>query len=849
MSKKPKLKGTSMTATVVVIIVITLLCVGTYVQMSRVMKSRSIQRMEEGVNTAVTEINQKLSRDKLILEATADLIASANDTSAENINRIINAISPLMETIKTRVLMPDDTVHDPSGAVIDTMGSISFETEAALGSHVSNRMTSLVDGNTLVLRHFVPVVKNGETIALIYGTTILSELPNDLNIDNIYNASAKVLIIDNDNGDLIMDTWQGEFGNINDFKVRGTKEGDSWETSVKNISEGKSGHMAFMPMNSSQWCYMYYSPANINNWSLAVIVPESEAMKNLHAVSRIFLIFAVLMAVAIAVYYIFMRRSNKRITKQAVEQAVLEEKLQKAEVAERAKTMFLSNMSHDIRTPMNAIIGFATLAEANIDNKERIQEYLAKILSSGNHLLSLINDILDMSRIESGKLNIEETECNLSDIFKDMRNIMQTQMQSKQLNFYMDTLDVTDEEVYCDKLHVNQMLLNLLSNAIKFTPAGGTVSLTIAQKPDAPVGYASYEIHIKDTGIGMSEEFLKHVFEPFERERNSTVSGIQGTGLGMPIAKSIVDAMGGTIEVQSECGKGTEFIINLKLRLVSEPKKFGRIHELEGLRALVVDDSFTTCDSVAKMLMRIGMRSEWTLRGKEAVLRAKQAVEMGDEFYVYIIDWALPDLGGLEVARQIRAIVGDTVPIIILTAYDLNVVKDEMGDVNVTAMCNKPLFMSELRDTLISALGKGENSAEGEPVIPTLEDLKGKRLLLVEDNALNREIAEEILAESGFTVETAVDGSKAVDMVKNSEAGYYDAVLMDIQMPIMNGYEAARAIRALENKELANIPIVAMTANAFDDDREEAFKNGMNEHIAKPINVGKLTETLRQILK
>ena len=249
------------------------------------------------------------------------------------------------------------------------------------------------------------------------------------------------------------------------------------------------------------------------------------------------------------------------------------------------------------------------------------------------------------------------------------------------------------------------------------------------------------------------------------------------------------------------------------------------------------------------MLMRIGMRSEWTLRGKEAVLRAKQAVEMGDEFYVYIIDWALPDLGGLEVARQIRSIVGDTVPIIILTAYDLNVVKDEMGDVNVTAMCNKPLFMSELRDTLISALGKSDKNADDAPVIPKLDDLKGKRLLLVEDNALNREIAEEILSESGFTVETAVDGSVAVDKVKNSEPGYYDAVLMDIQMPIMNGYEATRTIRALENKELADIPIVAMTANAFDDDREEAFKNGMNEHIAKPINVGKLTETLRQILK
>ena len=838
-----------MTATVAVIMVITLLCVGLYVQTSRLVKGRSIQRMEEGVNMAVNEIKQKLSRDEQILEATAELIAAADDTEEESMNRIISAISPLMETIKIRVLMPDDTVRDPSGGITDTTGSISFEEEAALGEHVSNRKMGVVDRDVPVLRHFVPVIKNGETVALVYGTTFLSEFSSDLNIDNIYNASASVLIIDTENGDLIMDTWNNTLGSIYDFGVRGTKDGDSWETGLHNIFEGKSGHMAFMSEKDNQWYYMYYSPANINSWSLAVIVPDSEAMKNLHAISHIMLIFVALMAVAIAVYYIIMHRNSKILTKRAVEQAVIEEKLHKAEAAERAKTMFLSNMSHDIRTPMNAIIGFTTLAQANIDDKERVSGYLAKTLSSGNHLLSLINDILDMSRIESGKLNIEEKECNLSDIFKDMRNIMQTQMQSKQLNFFMDTLDITDEEVYCDKLHINQMLLNLLGNAIKFTPAGGTVSLTIAQKHDAPEGYASYEIHVKDTGIGMSQEFLEHVFEPFERERTSTVSGIQGTGLGMPIAKSIVEAMGGTIEVQSEVGKGTEFIINLKLRLVSESKKFTRIRELEGLRALVVDDSFTTCDSVTKMLTHLGMRSEWTLRGKEAILHAKQAAEMGDEFYVYIIDWALPDLGGLEVARQIRRIVGDNVPIIILTAYDLSVVKDEIGDVNITAMCNKPLFMSELSDTLVSALGKNSKATEEALVIPTLEDLRGKRLLIVEDNELNREISEEILKESGFIVETAADGSVAVEMVKASEPGYYDAVLMDIQMPIMDGYAATRAIRAFDNKALAEIPIVAMTANAFDDDRKAAFENGMNEHVTKPIDIGKLTDTLRQILK
>ncbi len=349
--------------------------------------------------------------------------------------------------------------------------------------------------------------------------------------------------------------------------------------------------------------------------------------------------------------------SDRTADKQANQ--ALSEAVAAAETANRAKSTFLSNMSHDIRTPMNAIIGFTTLAVSNIDDKERVKDYLTKTLASSKHLLSLINDVLDMSRIESGKIHLEETEVNLSDVLHDLKTIVSGQIHAKQLDLYMDAMDVTDEDVYCDKTRLNQVLLNLLSNAIKFTPAGGMVSVRVRQLAGPMHGCGQYEFRVKDNGIGMSPEFAQKIFEPFERERTSTVSKIQGTGLGMAITKNIVDMMGGTIEVQTEQGKGTEFIIRVPLRAQAEHRPVEKITELEGLKALVVDDDFNTCDSVTKMLVKVGMRSEWTLSGKEAVLRARQSIEMSDAYHAYIIDWRLPDRNGIEVTRQIRSLNDD----------------------------------------------------------------------------------------------------------------------------------------------------------------------------------------------
>ena len=535
------------------------------------------------------------------------------------------------------------------------------------------------------------------------------------------------------------------------------------------------------------------------------------------------------------------RTADKQIN-QALSDAVAA-----AETANRAKSTFLSNMSHDIRTPMNAIIGFTTLALSNIDDKERVKDYLAKTLASSNHLLSLINDVLDMSRIESGKIHLEEVEVNLSDVLHDLKTIVSGQIYAKQLELYMGAMDVTDEDVYCDKTRLNQILLNLLSNAIKFTPAGGTVSVRVRQLAGKVHGCGQYEFRIKDNGIGMSPEFAKKIFEPFERERTSTVSRIQGTGLSMAITKNIVDMMGGTIEVQTAQGKGSEFIICLPLRTQAEHRPVEKITELEGLKALVVDDDFNTCDSVTKMLVKVGMRAEWTLSGKEAVLRARQSIEMSDVYHAYIIDWRLPDMNGIEVTRQIRSLHDDT-PIIILTAYDWSDIEVEAKAAGVTAFCSKPMFMSDLRETLMSALGQKLTDASQELLPEEDADFKDRHILLVEDNELNREIAQEILREYGFRVDTAENGAVAVEKVRTAAPGSYDLVLMDVQMPVMDGYTATRQIRALEDPALAGIPILAMTANAFDEDRRNAMESGMNGFLSKPIVIGDLVQELHKIL-
>ena len=528
----------------------------------------------------------------------------------------------------------------------------------------------------------------------------------------------------------------------------------------------------------------------------------------------------------------------KDITKQKEKdmeyQRTLKEAYQLAERANQAKTTFLNNMSHDIRTPMNAIIGFTSLAATHIDEKERLKDYLSKIMTSSNHLLSLINDVLDMSRIESGKVKIEESPCSIPIVIHDLRNILQTDIKAKRLDFFIDTVDVVDENVICDKLRLNQILLNCMSNAMKYTKAGGTVGFRIIQKGHAPEGFADYDFVVKDNGIGMSEEFAEHIFEPFTREETSTVSRIPGTGLGMAITKNIVDMMGGTIKVKSELGVGSEFTISLRFKTTQQNSKRGVIKELNGFRALVADDSMDSCASVEKMLRTIGLRSEWTTSGKEAIFRAKYASQEKDPFQVYIIDWLMPDMNGIEVVRRIRMEIGDEVPIIILTAYDWADIEQEAREAGVTAFCAKPLFVSELYDVLQNASRPVKTK---DKTILEVEAFKGKEILLVEDVELNREIAETILTEAGFHVNSVEDGKQAVDYMESEKGNMIDLILMDVMMPVMDGYEATQKIRQLEDKTKADIPIIAMTANAFEEDAKRCLAAGMTAHLAKPFQI------------
>ena len=519
-----------------------------------------------------------------------------------------------------------------------------------------------------------------------------------------------------------------------------------------------------------------------------------------------------------------------------------------AEHANKAKTAFLNNMSHDIRTPMNAIIGFTALATTHIGSTELVLEYLKKIQTSGQHLLSLINDVLDMSRIESGSVRIEYTAVHLPDVLHDLRTIIQGSVHSKQQDLYIDTQDVLHEDIITDKLRLTQVLLNIISNAVKYTPVGGMVNIRVSEKPCRREGYTTLIFSVKDNGIGMSPEFCKQVFDSFSREYTVTENGIGGTGLGMAITKNIVDMMGGTIEVESEAGKGTEFTVVLECETSGMTVKREPIPELKGARALVVDDDAETCMSVSKMLREIEMTADWTTSGKEAVLRAKEAYEQNREFKVYIIDWLMPDMNGIETVRRIRMVVGPESPIIILTAYDWSDIEQEAREAGVTAFVSKPLFLSELREVLMSpeqrAFIRNENQklqVEGQ------RSYEGKKVLLVEDNELNREIATAIMEEIGLDVDSAEDGTDAVNIMSSASGSKYDLIFMDIQMPKMDGYTATREIRTLNKPKCANIPIIAMTANAFEEDRKKAIKAGMNGHIAKPISKDVILENLDQI--
>jgi len=539
---------------------------------------------------------------------------------------------------------------------------------------------------------------------------------------------------------------------------------------------------------------------------------------------------------------------DEAVHEEQTQKQLLQDALEAANRASAAKSDFMSKMSHDIRTPMNAIIGMTAIAAAHAENPDRVRDALGKISSSSRHLLGLINEVLDMSKIESGTISLSAEEFSLSDLLNSMILMIQPQIQAHKHSLQVHIQDIQHENVIGDSLRIQQVFLNLMSNAIKYTPDGGEISFTVREQAVPLSSTGCYEFIVKDNGMGMSEEYLTHIFEPFSRAEDLRISKIQGTGLGMAIAQNIVHMMNGNITVESQLGKGSTFTVTIYLKL--QDGQDIDTSDLADLSVLVVDDDDCACQSLCTMLDELGMRSKSCTSGQDAVAAVQHALNTAQPFYAAILDWKMPGMDGLDTARAMKQLVGDTLPIMILSAYDWSDIEMEARSVGVDAFLSKPVFKSGLIRTFKSLRSEApENTSQASPLEPLLQhDFSGRRVLLVEDNDLNREIAREVLEMAGLTVEEAENGQIAVDTFSASEAGYYSLILMDIQMPVMNGYDAAAAIRALNRPDALQIPILAMTANAFVEDIQAAKAVGMNEHLAKPINFETLGSALRKYL-
>lgn len=588
--------------------------------------------------------------------------------------------------------------------------------------------------------------------------------------------------------------------------------------------------------------HLYCVSLPYSEWYLVTVMPYGTLseivgnLSNLWAIMAIVSCVAVLCALLLVFYKFFM------LTREQFRE--LEEARQEAVSANRAKSEFLSNMSHDIRTPMNAIVGMAAIATANIGNMQQVQNCLKKITMSSKHLLGLINDVLDMSKIESGKMSLNIDQVSLREVMEGIVNIVQPQVKEKNQHFDVFIHDISSENVCCDSVRLNQVLLNFLSNAIKFTPEGGSIHLAMEEEP-SNLGEDWVRIHlmVKDSGIGMSKEFQDKIFDSFTREDSMRVQKIQGTGLGMTITKYIIDAMGGTIEVKSEPGKGTEFhvILDFERATVQEEDMV-----LPAWNMLVVDDDEQLCRTTAASLKTIGVQADWTLDGETALRMVERKHRQHDDYHIILLDWKLPGMDGIKTANEIRKMMGEEIPILIISAYDWGDIEEDARGAGINGFIAKPLFKSTLYYGLRKYAGITEGIVEEE--VEETKDFKGRHILLAEDNDLNWEIAEELLGELNLSIDRAENGQVCLEIFEQSELGYYDAILMDIRMPIMNGYEATKRIRELERAD-SNIPIIAMTADAFSEDINHCLECGMNAHIAKPIDIQEAVRQMEKYMK
>ena len=586
---------------------------------------------------------------------------------------------------------------------------------------------------------------------------------------------------------------------------------------------------------------IYGTPLPYSEWYLVAVMPYSVLSGTIDRLSSQRMVMTLLACASVLMILTLIFRWYFSITRSQLHE--LEEARQVALEASRAKSEFLANMSHDIRTPMNAIVGMTAIATAHIDDREQVQNCLRKITLSSKHLLGLINDVLDMSKIESGKLTLTTEQISLKEVVEGIVNIMQPQVKSKKQTFDIHVENILTENVWCDGVRLNQVLLNLLSNATKYTPEGGSIQLSLSEEK-SPKGedYVRIYIKVKDNGIGMSPDFLKKIYESYSRADETRIHKTEGAGLGMAITKYIVDAMKGTIDIKSEPDKGSEFFLTFDFEKAAAVEMD---MVLPSWNMLVVDDDELLGKAAMDVLKSIGIKAEWALSGEKAIELVIQHHKKRDDYQIILLDWKLPGMNGIQAAKEIRRNLGDEVPILLISAYDWSEFEAEAREAGISGFISKPLFKSTLYHALCQYMDI--ETDHGQKLNPNI-DLSGCRILLAEDNELNWEIASELLSDLGVELDWAEDGQICLDMFQRSPAGYYDAILMDIRMPHVTGYEAAKIIRGLNHPDALSIPIIAMSADAFSDDIQRCLEAGMNAHIAKPIDVKELKRLLKRYL-
>ncbi len=834
-------------------VILVIISIGAFISLGRYMSvvtQKSVDKMGSlymtGINAHLTEhfrtlINLKLDQ----VETVVKVVAPNFDTNEELYNELIyrsnarnfNYLALYSESGVFDMLSGEQVTLDDPEPFYQSM--LTNEKKVAVGTDES--------GNKIVMFgiHAEYPMRSGEkSIAIVaavpidYISTMLSTEEEDaLLTSHIIRHDGSFIVSDlSEEYTNYFESIYARYDNDDDAEI------DSYIQELSASMDRKESFAVKMDFDDSRQ-NVYCTLLPYSEWYLVTVLPygilnETVEEMNRERTSATLLVSLIILLVLLIIFYFYYQMSQKQLRE-------LEIARQDAMAATKAKSAFLSNMSHDIRTPMNAIVGMTAIATTHIDDKEYVRNCLKKITLSGKHLLGLINDVLDMSKIESGKMTLTEDCISLREVIEGIVGIVQTQIKAKSQNFNVHIDNISSEEVYCDSVRLNQVLLNLLSNAVKYTQDGGTIQLRLFQE-EAPSeqesDYIRTHIIVSDNGIGMTPEFLNQIFDSYSRADSKRVHKTEGAGLGMAITKYIVDAMKGTVTVQSEPNKGTTFHVILDLEKATE-KEINMV--LPAWKMLVVDDDEILCRTAVDALQDIGIQADWTLSGEKALEMVKKHHMMRDDYQIILLDWKLPGMDGLYVAKQIRNIIDVDMPIILISAYDWSDFEDEARAAGINGFISKPLFKSTLFHGLKRYMGVEENHDE----IMTDVDLSGHHILVAEDNDLNWEILYELLSDMGMELERAENGQICVEKFSSSDRGFYDAILMDVRMPIMNGYEATTAIRALNNRpDAQDIPIIAMTADAFSEDIKHCLECGMNAHTAKPINLDEVISLLKKFI-